>query len=167
MNKLTIIPIALLTTALLAGCGDHKKQAKLDHYLQTVKKTNPPPKLAPAPKIKITQNTYRASTSRDPFENPHVKQKKKSYPNTYLGKYALDNLKLAGILTREDKTWALVTSPDGKMHKITQGMRIGTNQILITKITHNEVQLLDQSYLNYGQKAKKIVLTLTQPTSKG
>lgn len=152
--------IALLSMCLLVSSCDKGKHSDLNRYIKQTKQQSPQSKLPKAKPIKMTHSEYTQRKSRNPFENPLLLKSKKRYPNSILRSYTLDSLRLVGILNKTHHTWAIIATPDGKMHKIQVGFRIGTNQALVTKITKNTVQLLDQSYEEYGQKAKEITLTL-------
>ena len=59
--------------------------------------------------------------------------------------------------------WALFRSHDGKLYKITEGMRVGLQQALLTHITDNQVEFKIDADAKQGEKPKRIIMPLEEP----
>lgn len=122
----------------------------LEQYVAEVKarKTT---QIEPIPQIKQYQAfAYVAGDRRDPFVptqaprdrgqnnglRPDLNRNKEA-----LEEFPLDALKLVGIVTYENRIYAMVKAPDSVIHRVTIGNHLGQNFGKITKITEGEVTL--------------------------
>jgi type IV pilus assembly protein PilP len=128
---------------LVVACGEEVVQAPAPSGSASaaapaatiVRGTPPPPKPSaePPPAAVEFQETDFAEgeRSRDPFRSfaksfaDEARSKVKSQREVVLDQYAVDELKLVGIVTRIQPERALVVDPNGKGHIITRGQFIG------------------------------------------
>ncbi len=153
MIKLIVSGLLLVS---LAGCKQDKPN--LQQFVSDVK-ARQQSEIPPLPVIKPYQSfTYSASEMRDPFTKTVVEQlpeavTKENEPlpdngikpekhrvKELLEAYSLSNLQLMGTL-EQGKLWALVRSPDGVIHRVSEGNYMGTNHGKILKITETELLL--------------------------
>jgi len=96
------------------------------------------------------QKTYYYSPvgKRDPFESfslTILKKEKMEKPS--LEKYDINQLKLVGILWKNNMPKAMFETPDGNSHIVTIGAKVGKNKGFIKQITKNKV-FIEERYSN-------------------
>lgn len=135
MNLTSIhrIFVVTLLALLAAGCGGDMDD--LMTYVDEVK-ARPGGRIDPLPQIKPYQTfNYDAGSRRSPFvqetgpssgqlagPRPDV-----SRPKEYLEGFPLDTLNMVGTLEREGRTYGLVQTQDGLVHRVLPGNYIGQN----------------------------------------
>ncbi len=121
--------------------------------------------------IKPERNNNKEDTSmhlqnylhlRDPFRKPMLKVSTEvteggSIPE--LERYPLDQLKLIGIITGPKKNKALLTTPNGRMHIVTERMHVGNRRGLIKRIVPGTI-LVEEKVVNLLGQEEKIETTL-------
>jgi type IV pilus assembly protein PilP len=140
---------------VLTGCASQDMQ-DLESYVGEVK-ARKGGRIEPLPEVKVPEIfTYQAQTRPDPFrpfvedvaeelaaasgagvrppEN-HVKEELEQFP--------LDTLRMVGTLEREAQRWALVTAPDGAVHRVQPGNYLGKNYGKITQVEDAKVALVE------------------------
>lgn len=110
----------------------------------------------------IAAVSYNGENYRDPFELPASVKNVKQYPNAILKEMALDSLKLIGIVYHKDQRWAVFRATNGKLYKITEGMRVGTQQALLTEITSRQAKFTVDEVAE-GDKPRELVMSVQEP----
>lgn len=156
----------LLCSAVLPACEQKKNTAAKKDVSQFVKRIEEAAKAGEIGKLKkpveIVHITYDGSDLRDPFELPTMVKNARQYPNAILRETALDSLKLVGVVLHKDERWAIIRSNDGKIYKITEGMRVGLQQALLTQISQGEIKFsIDDSGTDEGKR--DVVMTVQEP----
>lgn len=130
----------------LVGCSDPP--------LVTASQTTPPPSsaaanapspaaspsassAAPPPKVEVQETEFAENErSRDPFRSfaksfaQDTKTHVKSQREVILSQYALDELKLIGIVTRAEPAKAMLVDPSGKGFVIQRGQFVGRADVV-------------------------------------
>ena len=95
------------------------------------------PSLTPPPKVDIQENEFAENErSRDPFRSFATKFAEESKAHVHsqreviLGQYALDELKLIGIVTRAEPAKAMLVDPTGKGFVIQRGQFVGRADVV-------------------------------------
>lgn len=78
--------------------------------------------------------------------------------NQALTKVSLDKIILSGIIQQNEKYWALLMTPDNKVHAAIVGEKVGLNSGIINKISAAQVEVVEQ--LTNGKQVKYFVLSL-------
>ena len=141
--------MALLTSALLAGCSDD--MAELQQYVADVK-ARKSINIEPIPQIKqFDAFVYLPTDRRDPFipveaRNAPVQVSSKLRPNVRrnrepLEEFPVDSLRMLGMVTAQDHRYALIKAPDGVVHRVGMGDHLGQNYGEVVRITESEVGL--------------------------
>ena len=138
----------LLLTLMVAGCGGNMDD--LLTYVDEVK-ARPGGRIEPLPQIKPYQTfSYSASKLRSPFvadgrpasagaaSGPRPQPNR---PKEYLEQFPLDTLSMVGILEREGRTYGLVQTGDGLVHRVLAGNFLGQNEGRIVAISESEIQV--------------------------
>lgn len=144
--------ILLLSIILLTACSSdyHDLEQWVAHANQQPTKT-----IQALPKIASYQAfTYNAQNLRSPFEHNISFKKNNSTgslslrPNTQrtpelLEKYPLDSLSMVGTLSKNNHLWALIKTPDKKIHRIGMGQYLGQNFGQVTQIENTRIKLVE------------------------
>jgi type IV pilus assembly protein PilP len=95
------------------------------------------PNLAPPPKVEVQETEFTENErSRDPFRSfaatfvEDTKAKVHSQREVILSQYALDELKLIGIVTRAEPAKAMLVDPTGKGFVIQRGNFVGRADVV-------------------------------------
>lgn len=154
---------SLLMAALLAGCS-RSHMADLRHYVAQVK-AHQSNHIKPLPKIqRYKPFTYPAKDRRDPFAPvPNKKQQHRGKgprpnPNHVPGpleQFPLSSLQMRGTLTANGRTYALIVSPDGIVHRVRKGDYLGEHYGRVTGITSDKVSVVELMPTGFGGYRKQ------------
>ncbi len=144
---------ALLAVTLLAGCSDARLDA-LDQRLADLR-AKPSGELPALPETPDYQPvTYDQAGARSPFQpeqpatndpadNGNDLKPDLSRPREALERFTLDALTLIGTLAVDGRNSALVRDPEGKVHRVYAGMRMGSDFGRISTITDRDIHLVE------------------------
>lgn len=138
---------ALLSIFIVACGGD---MSDLQGYIAEVKQ-RPGGRIEPLPQIKPYETfRYRADNMRSPFM-PDQREASSGKPTgptpienrnkEYLEQFPLDTLSMVGTLAREGKTYGLVQTSDGLVHRVIPGNYVGQNDGRIVNIDDSGIQV--------------------------
>lgn len=140
--------LAILATALLSGCGDDPKPAAIPSAAPgapaptraaapPAASADPGKDLPPPPKFEIVEAEFSESErSRDPFRSfadafkEETKSGAKSQREVVLSQFAIDDLKLIGIVTRAEPAKAMLVDPAGTGHVVQRGQFVGKADVV-------------------------------------
>jgi Tfp pilus assembly protein PilP len=158
----------LLCGILLTLTGCEKKNTAKQDAKSYAEKIEAAAKSIPQKNLDIITDikpvVYDGANRRDPFELPASIRNVKQYPNTILPNVALDSFKLVGILLLKDDRWAMLRANDGKVYKVSVGVRIGLQQALVTDIEKNQVKFRIDSPAETNEKPREVVMKLQEKT---
>jgi type IV pilus assembly protein PilP len=150
-TRSSAVRLALLGTAMafLAGCGNDmdELQAKVDEI-----KNAPGTGVEPLPEVKPYETfDYAAADQRAPFEPglsasanaPGAIRPDQNRPREFLEQFSLDTLAMVGTLRLKGRTYGLVQTRDGLVHRVLPGNHLGQNDGRITAIAENEISLVE------------------------
>lgn len=163
---------ALLSMALLLGaCA--RDMSDLRGYIDDIK-ARPGGAIDPIPQMQPYQPfTYTQAAARSPFEpfesdEPATVEAALVPANTLrpdltrnrepLEEFPLDGLRLLGTLEIRQQIFALVSAPDGIVHRATYGDHMGQNFGKIVGITDAEVQLEEIVPDGFGGYVKRTAI---------
>ena len=141
--------VALVVTALVVGlsavaCGEEEVtsspaaagSARAAKKLADAGVEAAAPEKAPAP-VAIQENEWvESERSRDPFRSfanmfvEEARSRVKSQREVILDNFALDELKLVGIVLRSNPPVAMLVDPAGKGHTIKRGQFVGRPEVV-------------------------------------
>jgi type IV pilus assembly protein PilP len=139
--------LAALVAGLLAGCSG--RDGDLDRFIDATKK-EPGGRVEPLPEVKPYEAfTYTDQDLRSPFVpggsggasaglRPDSKRNRE-----FLEQFSLDTLKMVGTLNLGGNRYGLVSTKDGRVHRVVVGEHIGTNDGKITDITPSKIALVE------------------------
>jgi len=145
---------ALAVALLLGGCAN-PNLGQLQSYVEQ-KKSEPPGRIEPLPEIKqIFTFTYDSNGRRDPFVAMESEEQERkagleggitpdfSRRKEELESYALDSIRMVGILEQLGVTWGLVKTKEGTIHRVKTGNYMGQNHGRIVQITEDKIDLTE------------------------
>lgn len=142
------VAIAALLSMVLVACGGDMDD--LQAYIAEVKQ-RPGGRIEPLPQIKPYETfRYRAENRRSPFvPDQRVASEGKSQGpapienrnKEYLEQFPLDTLSMVGTLAREGKTYGLVQTADGLIHRVVPGNYVGQNDGRIIAIDEGRIEV--------------------------
>jgi type IV pilus assembly protein PilP len=139
--------LAALVVGLLAGCSG--RDSDLDRFIDATKK-EPGGRVEPLPEVKPYEAfAYTDQDLRSPFVpggsggmsaglRPDNKRNRE-----FLEQFSLDTLKMVGTLNLGGSHYGLVSTKDGRVHRVVVGEHIGTNDGKITDITPSKIALVE------------------------
>ncbi len=129
------------TVMSLGGCYEERSLVDLEDFVQTVHRDTVP-RVDPLPELPPVESVlYQADGVADPFAPSNVfgegdvEAEPKPDPLTpdasrvaeALEKFPLDALQLVGTMQIDAHAWALVSVPDGQIHRVVEGNYLGQN----------------------------------------
>lgn len=161
----------LLLVLSLAGCAN-RDMSDLQQYVAEVK-ARPPSGISPPPEpVEVETFVYVAGDRRDPFtpdinpeENAEAVADSGLRPDFNRRKeelefFPLDSLRMVGTLEQGGKTWALVKTKDGTIHRVTIGNHMGRNYGRIVEITEDKIKLVELVKSGSGYKEREATISL-------
>lgn len=152
----------------LVSCQDNSPLKQAQKAVGTVATQSYPriPPLQPLPEVKLTSYDTVASLP-DPFKpvlDLAALKQNLDHPKEPLETYSLDSLRVVGTLSEGALTWALVEAPSGIVYRATIGNYIGKNYGKITKITNNEVTVVEYIATGFAAETRTVTLPLVSAT---
>lgn len=149
MNARTVLLLCGLAT--VAGCGP--RTTDLDRYIADVK-ARKSRDIEPIPQVKPYQPyEYTMADRRDPFvlgepaaaprgnaNGPRPNLQRNREP---LEEYPIDALRMMGIISTPQATYALVKAPDAVIHRVGLHEHLGQNYGEVVAINESEITLLE------------------------
>src|SRR5512143_1780837 len=147
MTSATRIVLAAVGLAALAGCSNDmdEMRAKIDEI-----KSRPSRGIEPLPEVKPYETfEYAATDLRSPFEVGIPAsvatgiRPDSSRPREFLEQFSLDPLRMVGTLKLQGRTFGLVQTRDGLVHRVLPGNHVGQNDGRITAIEDGKISLTE------------------------
>ncbi len=144
----------LLMAILMAGCSED--MSDLQAYIKSVN-ARPADPIPPIPPVRsYTPYDYEGLSGRDPFrvsisegandERSLTTNRNGPKPDfersrEYLERYELDTLSMVGTFSRGDDDWALISDPEGVVHRVRVGNFMGKNYGRVVDINDTQIHL--------------------------
>jgi type IV pilus assembly protein PilP len=135
--------------AAVAGCADDTDElrAKVAEI-----KARPGGRIEPLPEVKPYETfAYAALDQRSPFEAgvpasanaPNALRPDANRPREFLEQFSLDTLRMVGTLRLDGRTYGLVQTQDGLVHRVLPGNHVGQSDGRITTIEESKISLTE------------------------
>jgi type IV pilus assembly protein PilP len=145
--RTSLLAFAILAVGGLTACSNGQEELK--EYIAGVK-TRPGGRIDPLPEVKPAETfTYNDENLRSPFVQSAPELTGAGVrPNTqrnreFLEQYSLDTLAMVGTLRREGRTYGLVQTTDGLIHRVLPGNHLGQNDGRITEVGESKISLIE------------------------
>jgi type IV pilus assembly protein PilP len=138
--------IPLLALGLAAGCSS--KDEDLERFIEQTKQEQPTG-IEQLPQIKPYESfTYSAQHLRSPFVPGGSGESSSVRPNSsrnreHLEQFPLDTLKMVGTMDIGGKSYGLVQTSDGIVHRVLPGNHMGQNEGRIISIEPSRINLIE------------------------
>jgi len=156
----------LLLVLLLTACGGEEFQDLRDFVKNSGAnlrgKVDAPPEIKPYEPFNYDNSTGVP----DPFKQRKPEVKKSEHPGLNqpdmerhkeaLEEFPLDSLKMVGFLYQGKVGYAIIRSPDGKLHRIKAGNYLGQNFGQITEVTDTETKIKETVQDSAGDWSERI-----------
>ncbi|MEI6459305.1 MAG: pilus assembly protein PilP [Pseudomonadota bacterium] len=166
-DQLGRLAVAIALVSVLAGCsgGTAELKKELDE-----RRKRQGSYIEPLPQIKTYESfQYDPAGLRSPFQpSVSVAASGSAGPRPdshrsreFLENYPLDSLKLVGTLRQGGRTYGLIQTKDGLVHRILPGNHVGQNEGRVTAITDariNVVELVSDGAGGYVERPASILL---------
>ena len=154
----------------LIACNS-KEDQRLNRYIAKINARPPRPIEAIPSFIPIAKFSYpEKDTRRNPFKLKPIIEKDELAPNQSRPKeplelLPLDALKFVGILEQNNRTWGLISKPDGSLVRVTVGNYMGKNYGQIMAIDDDHL-ILEETVRVSGKWQKQRITLKMQPASQ-
>lgn len=152
---------------LLAGCGG-AEHGDLDEFMNAPVVNRE--KMPPLPSV-IPPDTfeYNSGNVQDPFLPKSMRpamvsggfQPDFNRPKERLEEFPLDALKMVGTLKKQNKMTGVVKDPEGGMHRVVVGNRIGQNFGVIKGVTEAGLEIQEITQDSSGNWSKSMTRLAT------
>jgi type IV pilus assembly protein PilP len=152
-----LLRLGAIAVPILSGCGDdvvENAPAKATPVKKEAKKSrrNPEPEgkkeETPPPKVEFQEEDFsETERSRDPFRsfedlfNERANDPTQPRPAVILEDFAIDDLKLIGIISRIRPAKAMLVDPDGKGHVVHQNDLVGRAERVQSGVGNAEYEI--------------------------
>jgi type IV pilus assembly protein PilP len=149
MTHIKRIALTLAVATGLAGCSNDLDE--LNAKVQEIK-ARPGGRIEPLPEVKPYETfTYAATTLRSPFvagmpasaSGSAGIRPDQNRPREFLEQFSLDTLKMVGTLRLGGRTYGLVQTRDGLVHRVLPGNHLGQADGRITGIEEGKISLIE------------------------
>ncbi|HEX9773806.1 MAG TPA: pilus assembly protein PilP [Steroidobacteraceae bacterium] len=143
--------IALATAVIVALAGCSSDIDELQARILAVK-SRPGGRIEPLPEVKPYETfSYALADQRSPFIEgmpssamaPGAIRPDVNRPREFLEQFSLDTLRMVGTLRLKGRTYGLLQTQDGLVHRVLPGNRVGQSDGRITAIEEGKISLIE------------------------
>ena len=147
-NSLQIVGVLCLALSVLTGCSSRDNE--LDQFISDTMK-EPGGRVEPLPELKPYETyAYESATMRSPFMpggsgtgsaaglRPDVRRNRE-----FLEQFSLDTLRMVGTLRLSDRTYGLIKTKDGLVHRVLPGNYLGQADGRVTEISASKISVVE------------------------
>jgi len=142
---LLVAGVIALSSAL-SGCSS--KDDELEQFIDETKK-EPGGRVEPLPELKPYESyAYESSSMRSPFipggsGGPSPLRPDSRRNREFLEQFSLDTLRMVGTLRMSDRTYGLIKTKDGLVHRVLPGSYMGQADGRVTEITPSKISVVE------------------------
>jgi type IV pilus assembly protein PilP len=146
-NSWLMLGAVCLLAGALSGCTS--KDDELEQFIADTKK-EPGGRVEPLPELKPYESyAYESSTIRSPFvpggsggagPGPRPDSRRN---REFLEQFSLDTLRMVGTLRLADRTYGLVKTKDGLVHRVLPGNFMGQADGRVTEISASKISVVE------------------------
>jgi type IV pilus assembly protein PilP len=147
-HRLLFLGALWLAVAALSGCSS--KDDELDQFITDTKK-EPGGRVEPLPELKPYETyAYESASMRSPFmpggsgSSSAAGLRPDSRRNReFLEQFSLDTLRMVGTLKLADRTYGLIKTKDGLVHRVLPGNYLGQADGRVTEISPSKISVVE------------------------
>src|SRR5688500_16480629 len=146
-NSWLMVGAVCLVAGVLSGCTS--KDDELEQFIADTKK-EPGGRVEPLPELKPYESyAYESSSIRSPFvpggsgssgPGPRPDSRRN---REFLEQFSLDTLRMVGTLRLADRTYGLVKTKDGLVHRVLPGNFMGQADGRVTEISPSKISVVE------------------------
>jgi type IV pilus assembly protein PilP len=175
-SKISVFVISWAVLPLLfLGCGDSsaKSQKNISPRKQKVVAPQKSQKAALVSEVAAEDDekrfSYESTGKRDPFEALTTK-KKPIVPGfvatTPLQKFALNQLRVIGVIWGKGQPTAMVNAPDGKSYILKKGVKAGKNNGTVIDINKESI-VVEEKFYDFSGEVRVSTQSIPLPKKEG
>jgi type IV pilus assembly protein PilP len=146
-NSWLLVGTLLLAASALSGCSS--KDDELEQFIADTKK-EPGGRVEPLPELKPYESyAYESASMRSPFMpggsggtsgqlRPDQRRNRE-----FLEQFSLDTLRMVGTLRLADRTYGLIKTKDGLVHRVLPGNYLGQADGRVTEISPSKISVVE------------------------
>jgi type IV pilus assembly protein PilP len=146
-NSWLVVGAICVVTGMLSGCTS--KDDELDQFIAETKK-EPGGSVKPLPELKPYESyAYESVNIRSPFmpggsggNGPGLRPDSRRN-REFLEQFSLDTLRMVGTLRMADRTYGLVKTKDGLVHRVLPGNYMGQQDGRVTEISPSKISVVE------------------------
>jgi len=133
-------------SSTLTACSS--KDDELEGFIEDTKK-EPGGRVEPLPELKPYESyAYESSSLRSPFipggsGGPSPLRPDSRRNREFLEQFSLDTLRMVGTLRMADRTYGLIKTKDGLVHRVLPGSYMGQSDGRVTEITPSKISVVE------------------------
>lgn len=147
INRWALVGALCVLASGLGGCSS--RDDELNNFIETTKK-EPGGRVEPLPELRPYETfAYEASDARSPFMpggsggsagalRPDSRRNRE-----FLENFSLDTLRMVGTLRLSERTYGLVKTKDGLVHRVLPGNYMGQADGKVTEITPSKISVVE------------------------
>jgi type IV pilus assembly protein PilP len=147
-TSLPIVGVLCLALSVLTGCSSRDNE--LDQFISDTMK-EPGGRVEPLPELKPYETyAYESANMRSPFMpggsgtgsaaglRPDIRRNRE-----FLEQFSLDTLRMVGTLRLSDRTYGLIKTKDGLVHRVLPGNYLGQADGRVTEISASKISVVE------------------------
>lgn len=147
-NRWLLVGTLFLVVNAMSACSS--KDDELESFIASTKK-EPGGRVEPLPELKPYESyAYESADMRSPFmpggsggSNANALRPDSRRNREFLEQFSLDTLRMVGTLRLADRTYGLVKTKDGLVHRVLPGNYMGQADGKVTEITPSKISVVE------------------------
>ena len=146
-NSWLLVGTFFVLAGALSGCSS--KDDELDQFIADTKK-EPGGRVEPLPELKPYESyAYESANARSPFMpggsggNAGSLRPDSRRNREFLEQFSLDTLRMVGTLRLSDRTYGLIKTKDGLVHRVLPGNYLGQADGRVTEISPSKISVVE------------------------
>jgi type IV pilus assembly protein PilP len=146
-NRWAVLGALCVLAGTLAGCSS--RDDELNNFIEATKK-EPGGRVEPLPELRPYETfAYEAADMRSPFlpggsgSSTGSLRPDSRRNREFLENFSLDTLRMVGTLRLSDRTYGLVKTKDGLVHRVLPGNYMGQADGKVTEITPSKISVVE------------------------